>query len=84
MPSALDNNTESTIRGGHEQARPTITKPLTYSGSLDSYAHKDLTPVIGREYTGLQVAQVLESEDRERLITDIAVTGMCSIPCEGT
>lgn len=75
MPSVVDCTSEPNIRGGHEQSRPTITQPLTYSGSLDSYAHKDLTPVIGREYTGLQVGLVLASEDRDRLIRDIAVTG---------
>lgn len=64
------------IRGGHDQARPSIKTPLAYSGSLDSFNHKDLTPVIGREYTGLQIAQVLDAKDRDRLIKDIAITGM--------
>jgi hypothetical protein len=64
------------IRGGHAQARPSIKAPLTYSGSLDSFNHTDLTPVIGREYTGLQIAQVLDAKDRDRLIKDIAITGM--------
>ncbi|RAO73509.1 uncharacterized protein BHQ10_009521 [Talaromyces amestolkiae] len=60
------------IRGGHDQARPTISEPLKYSGSLDNIKYRDLTPVIGREYTGIQIAQVLDSEDRDRLIQDIA------------
>jgi hypothetical protein len=67
------------IVGGHDQARPTITEPLVYSGSLDGIQYMDLTPVIGREYTGLQIAQVLESEDRDRLVKDIATIGRSKI-----
>lgn len=64
------------IRGGHAQAWPSIKTPLIYSGSLDGFSHTDLTPVIGREYTGLQIVQVLHVQDRDRLIKDIAITGM--------
>lgn len=74
MPSIHPVNRPN-IRGGHDQARPTINEPLTYSGSLDDIPYRDLTPVIGREYTGLQIAQVLDSEDRDRLIKDIATIG---------
>lgn len=74
MPS-LHPTDRPNIRGGHDQARPTISEPLTYSGSLDDIQYRDLTPVIGREYTGLQIAQVLDSEDRDRLIKDIATIG---------
>ncbi|GIK04993.1 hypothetical protein Aspvir_009092 [Aspergillus viridinutans] len=69
MPSVAES-----IRGGHEQARPSIFQPLEYSGSLDSFSHLDLTPVIGREYTGLQVVDILSSPERDRLIRDLAVT----------
>ncbi|CRG85257.1 hypothetical protein PISL3812_02365 [Talaromyces islandicus] len=64
----------SNVQGGHVQARPTITAPLTYSGSLDSFNYTDLTPVIGREYTDVQIAQVLHAQERDRLIRDIAIT----------
>lgn len=74
MPSIHPVNRPN-IRGGYDQARPTINEPLTYSGSLDDIQYRDLTPVIGREYTGLQIAQVLDSEDRDRLIKDIATIG---------
>ncbi|OJJ87931.1 TauD/TfdA dioxygenase family protein [Aspergillus glaucus CBS 516.65] len=72
MPTAVDAPTA--IRGGHEQARPRIPQPLQYSGSLDGYLKSDLTPVIGREYSGLQVADILKSEESDRLITDLAAT----------
>ncbi|CAD0097222.1 unnamed protein product, partial [Aureobasidium vineae] len=55
-------------------ARTRLSKPLEYSGLLDPYQNSDLTPVIGREYIGLQVADVLAAKDSDALIRDIAVT----------
>ncbi|KAK2764452.1 hypothetical protein FQN54_009146 [Arachnomyces sp. PD_36] len=74
MPAAIDNSNGSTIRGGNEQARPRLTKPLTYSGSLDSFTHNDITPVIGREYRGIQVNDLLKANNSDDLIRDLAVT----------
>jgi hypothetical protein len=62
MPSA---NSDS-------KARSRCLKPIVYSGSLDSYTQRDLTPVIGREYEGLQVRDLLASD--EQLIKDLAIT----------
>ena len=63
---------DSTIVGGHETARPRTLKPLAYSGTLDSFKHQDLTPVIGREFEGLQVTDLLKWGDE--MIKDLAVT----------
>lgn len=76
MPAA-DPHGAST--GGEDAgARTRCTEPLVYSGSLDLYAHRDLTPVIGREYDNLQVADLLKASDNNRLIKDLAVTGKLS------
>ncbi|THV68022.1 putative TfdA family taurine dioxygenase [Aureobasidium pullulans] len=56
------------------EARSRLTKPLEYSGLLDSYQNSDLTPVIGREYHGLQVADLLAAKNSDALIKDVAVT----------
>ncbi|KAE8142436.1 hypothetical protein BDV38DRAFT_294326 [Aspergillus pseudotamarii] len=74
MPTAVDNATPATIRGGNEQSRPRISQPLEYTGTLDAYTHNDLTPVIGREYYGVQVAEILKSEECDRIIKDLAAT----------
>ncbi|KAE8365630.1 hypothetical protein BDV27DRAFT_126549 [Aspergillus caelatus] len=74
MPTAVDNATPATIRGGNEQSRPRIAQPLEYTGTLDTYTHNDLTPVIGREYYGVQVAEILKSEECDRIIKDLAAT----------
>lgn len=60
------------ILGGHPQSRSRLAEPLTYSGSLDSFDQADVTPVIGREYHGLQIRDLLQREDR--MIHDLAVT----------
>lgn len=62
------------IRGGNAQALTRCLEPLTYSGTLDHYAHRDLTPVIGREYEGLQVTDLLPAPNRHQRIKDLAVT----------
>lgn len=72
------------------EARTRLTKPLEYSGLLDPYQSSDLTPVIGREYHGLQVADVLAAKNSDALIRDIAVTGQShdlqdlNMPCSDT
>ena len=64
----------SSIRGGNAKARTRCRKPLTYSGSLDSYSHQDVTPVIGREFQGLQAVDLLQAHNSDQLIQDLAVT----------
>lgn len=61
------------IFGGNSTARSRLSEPLVYSGSLDSFKYQDLTPVIGREFEGLQVTDLLSQGDT--LIRDLAVTG---------
>lgn len=73
MPSADPSG--ASFGGEDARSRTRCTSPLVYSGSLDSYDHRDLTPVIGREYDNLQVADLLKASDSGRLIKDLAVTG---------
>jgi len=73
MPSAQLNGTS--IHGGNVQSWTRCTKPMVYSGSLDSYTQRDMTPVIGREFEGMQVVNLLKASDSDRLIKDLAVTG---------
>lgn len=47
--------------------------PLKYSGSLDSFESFDVTAVIGREFPGLQLSEILHDDEK---IRDLAVLGM--------
>lgn len=86
MPSAQLQDSPTTheplgdisIRGGHKLSRTKRLEPLVYSGSLDHYAHEDLTPVIGREIRGLQLTDLLKASDNDRLIQDLATLGWCA------
>lgn len=76
MPSAKlpagEQQYDGQLFGGNAQARPRVLKPLKYTSTLDSFKNQDLTPVIGREYEGLQVRDLLRWGDD--MIRDLAVT----------
>jgi hypothetical protein len=69
----VHEDVDANIIGGHASARSRLLEPLVYSGSLDSFKHQDLTPVIGREFEGLQVNDLLRWGDA--MIRDLATTG---------
>jgi hypothetical protein len=77
MPSFISSHPPPSIRGGDEKARPRVTEPLNYSGSLDSYEQNDSTTTIGREILGLQIKKILSSPDADTMIRDLAITGKC-------
>lgn len=82
MPTVIEQSSPA-LFGGNPDARPRVSSRLEDSGSLDAYQSLDLTPVIGREYHGLQVAEILQSAKRDQLIQDLAVTSrlhLC-LPC---
>ena len=64
----------TTLRGGDSQAWTRCLSPISYSGTLDQYTQRDLTPVIGREYEGLQVTDLLKAANKHQLVRDLAVT----------
>jgi hypothetical protein len=67
-PEALGSN----IFGGDVRSRTRCVKPLVNSGSLDKYTQNDLTPIIGTQFEGLQVKDLLDAD--EQVIKDLAVT----------
>ena len=74
MPSTVPDQARDagTIIGGHPDSRPRITAPLTYTGTLDSFKHFDVTPAIGREYSDLHVKDLLRGSDEQ--LRDLALT----------
>ncbi|KAF2120924.1 hypothetical protein BDV96DRAFT_683328 [Lophiotrema nucula] len=50
-----------------------VSKPLQDSGSLNQYEHFDVTPVIGREYPTLNVVDLLNDENADTLLRDLAI-----------
>jgi len=51
-------------------------EPLKLSGALDSYESFDVTPVIGKEFVGVNLAEWLSAPNSDDLIRDLAITSM--------
>ena len=49
-------------------------EPLKLSGALDQFEHFDVTPVIGREYVNVSLAELLKAPNSDELIRDLAIT----------
>ncbi|KAM0469438.1 hypothetical protein ACHAP7_010018 [Fusarium lateritium] len=50
-------------------------EPLRLSGALDQFKHEESTPVIGREYSDVNlVDDIINAENADELIRDLAIT----------
>lgn len=49
-------------------------EPLKLSGVLDQYESFDVTPVIGREFANVDLAEWLRAPNSDELIRDLAIT----------
>lgn len=54
-------------------------EPLKLSGVLDQFEHFDVTPVIGREYVNVNLAEFLYAPNSDDLIRDLAITSTCNV-----
>ena len=50
-----------------------IYKPMKYGGSLDHLEFVEVTPIIGREYTNAKIKDILNADNWEEQIRDLAV-----------
>jgi hypothetical protein len=76
----IDLVTHTSIGEIHVKSLPSknsLAEPLKYSGSLDQYKSFDVTKVIGREFSDLQLSDILHDDDK---IRDLAITGTSSHP----
>lgn len=55
-------------------------EPLKLSGALDHFEHFDVTPVIGREFIGVNLAKWLRASNSDELIRDLAITSTDDFP----
>lgn len=54
-----------------------LNGPLKYSGSLDQYESFDLTAVIGREFSTLQLSEILHDDVK---IRDLGTISQYTLP----
>jgi len=54
-------------------------EPLKLSSVLDQFKHFDVTPVIGREFVGIDLVRWLRAPNSDQLLRDLAITSTSSI-----
>ena len=81
-PSATETETQptTTIVQGLKNglaAKPSglIREPMRTSGLLDTHKFFECTPIIGREYPDVQLADLMNSDKAEQYLRDLAITG---------
>ncbi|KAF2793928.1 alpha-ketoglutarate-dependent sulfonate dioxygenase [Melanomma pulvis-pyrius CBS 109.77] len=71
QPVAVDSLTDEQLKvPTKENNSNRLAGPLKSSGSLDSYEHFDVTPVIGAEFPKLQLSEILSNDNK---IRDLAI-----------
>jgi hypothetical protein len=64
LPARLENHVE----------------PLKLSGALDQFNSFDVTPVIGREFSGVDLVKWLRAPNSDELLRDLAITSSPPFP----
>lgn len=64
LPARLENHVE----------------PLKLSGALDQFNSFDVTPVIGREFSGVDLVKWLRAPNSDELLRDLAITSTPPVP----
>ena len=60
-----------------EATQQRYPEPLKLSGALDHFKHEDTTPIIGREFIGVNIVDdLLNGENADERLRDIAITSM--------
>jgi hypothetical protein len=59
-------------------------EPLQLKGVLDQYSSFDVTPVIGREFKDVNLAEWLHAPNSDELIRDLAITSTSRQPSENS
>lgn len=78
---------EDTVKEQDETFAPAVQEPsietqhkslLKLSGALDHFESFDVTPVIGREFVGVNLAKWLRAPNSDELLRDLAITSRSS------
>ena len=67
------------VKGGQSEELPKLNtghrEPLKPTGALDQFEQFDVTPVIGREFVDVDLAEWLKAPNSDDLLRDLAITG---------
>lgn len=80
--STQEENGESNHQSAETDELPKLEinhrEPLQLSGALDQFKAFDVTPVIGREFIDVDLAEWLRAPNSDELIRDLGITSMSS------
>jgi hypothetical protein len=69
IEAPVDEEVLPEVRTGHRE-------PLKLSGALDKFEQFDVTPVIGREFVNVDLAEWIKAPNADELLRDLAITGI--------
>lgn len=80
-PSVVNGVAESDGHAQNNEHEPSklIRQPMRTAGLLETYAYTDATPIIGREFRELQIADLMKAPNRDELIRDLAINGRIEV-----
>lgn len=70
------NNEQTAELDGLPKLEVNHREPLKLSGALDQFQAFDVTPVIGREFIDVDLAEWLRAPNSDELIRDLGITSM--------
>lgn len=70
----MATETITAARKTEEVKAPVHREPLQLKGVLDQYKSWDVTPIIGREFTDVNLKEWLRAPNSDELIRDLAIT----------
>lgn len=68
-PISLNDIIQPDLETGHRE-------PLKLSGVLDQFKQFEVTPVIGKEFVDVDLAEWLRAPNSDELLRDLAITGI--------
>ena len=81
---SADGSNGSGISGGQAEELPKLNtahrEPLKPTGVLDKFEQFDVTPVIGREFVDVDLAEWLKAPNSDELLRELAITGNDASP----
>ena len=90
VPQNVSNGIKPTTNGhsskeaAHDHTKPSqhteSKEPLKLKGILDQYDSFDVTPVIGREFKNVDLAEWLKASNSDELLRDLAITSEFPLP----
>jgi hypothetical protein len=76
-PGIIDDRNDLDVSSNEQTTKQKYSKPLKLSGALDHFKHEETTPVIGREFTNVNIVDdLLKAENADDRLRDLAITSM--------